>query len=275
MPQRKSYQDYYTASETKKILGVTDGMLYNYVRNGNLERITPPGRKQGVYRKEDVNKFALELHAFLGSREKLKSITFTPVTTNDIEDTLRITEDIFKSRPDKAIRTSWVKKNSDVSYQLCLDGSVVGAASILPLSLERIEKILAGEVSSERTPPDEIENYEPGRAYHLYIMGVGVSSAFSKWEKRLYGSKLVRGIGEVIIDLGKRGIEIATISARSHTVDGIRILRHLGFQQIPSVTRDVNFRMNVWESDMPIVKQYREAFVNATRTSQPRSQRRK
>ena len=271
MPQRKAYQDYYTASETKKILGVTDGMLYNYVRNGHLERITPPGRKQGVYKKEEVHKFALELHAFLSSGEKHRRITFTTVTRDEIEDTLKATEDIFKWRPDKAIRTSWIAKNPDISYQLCLDGSVVGVASILPLSLERIEKILNGEVSSERTQSDEIENYERGELYHLYIMGVGVIFAFNKWEKRLYGSKLVRGIGEAIIDLGKRGIEIATISARSHTVDGVRILRHMGFKQIPSVTKDVNFRINISESDIPVVKQYREAFLKAT--SQPRARK--
>ncbi len=56
MPQRKPYKEYYTASEVKRKLGVTDGMLYNYVRYGHLERITPPGRKQGVYLYQGLKK---------------------------------------------------------------------------------------------------------------------------------------------------------------------------------------------------------------------------
>lgn len=268
MPQKKGYQDYYTASETKKVLGITDGKLYNYVRYGHLTRITPPGRKQGVYKKAEVDKFALELHAFLSTREDIikediNPTAFTKVTKEDIEETLRVTEDVFKWRPSKAIRTSWVKKNPDVSYQLCKGGLVIGVASILPLNLNRIEKILSGEVSSEDTSPEEIEKYETGKPYHLYIMGVGVCTSFSKQEKRFYGSKLIQGLCEAIVDLGRRGIEVATISGRSHTVDGIRIMRHIGFDRIPSVTQDTNFRVDIQNSDNPVALQYREAFLHA------------
>lgn len=273
MPQNKGYRDYYTASETKKVLGITDGKLYNYVRYGHLERITPPGRKQGVYKKAEVDKFALELHAFLSTREDttkedFKPTTFTKVTKDDIDDTLRVTEDVFQWRPSKAIRTSWVEKNPDVSYQLCKDGLAIGVASMLPLAPERIERILLGEVSSEDTLPDEIERYKAGKPYHLYIMGVGVCTSFSKQEKRFYGSKLIQGLCEAIIDLGRRGIEIATISARSHTVDGIRIMRHIGFDRIPSITQDVNFRVDAQTSDNPVVLQYREAFLHAVGKAQ-------
>src|SRR2546421_6198950 len=137
MPQTKPYSDYYTASEVKKKLGITDGMLYNYVRYGHLTRITPPGRKQGVYKKDEVDKFALEMQAFLGSKEKTRNLVVSRVTKNDVVDTVKATGEIFGSQPRLAIRGSWVERNPDVSYQLCEDGSTMGVATLLPLKPER------------------------------------------------------------------------------------------------------------------------------------------
>jgi hypothetical protein len=270
MPQRKAFSAYYTAGEVKKLLGITDGQLYNYVRYGHLERVIPPGRKQGVYRKEEVDKFALEMSAFLGSREDTKNTVFTRVAKEDVDATLAATREIFKTNPSRDIRMSWVEKNPDVSYQLCLNGSVIGVATLLPVRPEWIEMILTDKVWSEDTPAEEVEVYEPGKRYHIYAMGFGVLPVFSKLEKRLYGSKLIRGIGGAIIDLGNRGIDIATITARSHTYDGIHLLRHLGFKQIPSVTSEVNFRIDLSESEIPLARSYREALLNATNKPRPR-----
>ncbi len=263
MPQRKPYKEYYTASEVKRKLGVTDGMLYNYVRYGHLERITPPGRKQGVYRRDEVDKFAMEMKAFLSGGEEARRFTFTRVSKSDVPEIVKLSGSIFGWTPGTAIRTAWIEKNPDTMYQLCLDTTPIGCAAMLPLKPEKIEQVLRDEVSSERTAAEDIEAFTPGKAYHLYFMGAGIDPVFSKQEKRIYGGKLVRGLCDVILDLGKRGIEIRTITARSETVDGIRLLRHLGFRQIPSVTRKVNFIIDINESDMPLVQQYREEFAKA------------
>lgn len=167
-------------------------------------------------------------------------------------------------------------KNPDVSYQLCVDGSVMGCETLLPLRLERIEQILKGEVNSEDTTPEEVEIYEPGKKYHLYVMGLCVNPVLSKQEKRWYGSKLIRGLSEAIVDLGKRGIEIETITARSIMFDGVRILRHLGFRQIPSVTNNINFRIVVDESDdIAIVQNYKKALQEAKEQQKTRKTRTK
>src|SRR5215469_7515580 len=148
MPQTKTFKDYYTASEVKQKLGITDGMLYNYVRYGHLERITPPGRKQGVYRRDEVDKFALEMKAFLSGREEAKRATFTRVTKEDLPEVLRLSKEIFNWLPNAAIRTAWIEKNPDTQFQLCLDTRVIGCAVVLPLKLETIEQILRDEISS-------------------------------------------------------------------------------------------------------------------------------
>jgi hypothetical protein len=264
MSQTKGYKDYYTAAEVKDLLGITDGQLYNYVRYGHLERVIPPGRKQGVYKRAEVDKFALEMKAFLASNREAKRFTFTKVTEDDVAENVRLTRAAFNS--DAATiegRSAWIKKNPNVSYQLCLDGAVIGCVTMLPLSLERIEQILRDEVSSENTQPEAIEEYRPSKLYHIYVMGACVSPSLTKQEKRWYGAKLVRGLLEALVDLGKQGIEIETITGRSVTVDGVRLMRHLGFTQIPSITHNTNFRLYMKEATQPFVEEYRQALNDA------------
>jgi hypothetical protein len=274
MPQKQAYKEYYTAGEVKKKLGITDGQLYNYVRYGHLQRIMPPGKKQGVYKRDEVDKFALELSAFLSGSEKAKRLTFTNVTETDVPEFVRLTEEIFSGvHLDVAERVKWVKKNPEVLYQLCLDTQIIGCAVILPLKSEKIEQILRDEASADEIKAEEIEVYGTGKPFYLYITGVGVSPALNKQDKRWYGAKLARNIGETIINLGKRGIEIKTITARSETVDGIRLLRHVGFRQIPSITRKVNFRINMKEANhIDIAVQYNKELME---TKKQKAQRRR
>jgi hypothetical protein len=272
MPQRQAFKEYYTAGEVKKKLGITDGQLYNYVRYGHLQRIMPPGRKQGVYRRDEVDKFALELNVFLSGSERAKRLTFTNVTESDVPEFVRLTEEIFEGvHLDVEERIKWIKKNPEVLYQLCLDTQIIGCTVILPLKPDKIEQILRDEASADEIKADEIEVYKVGKPVYLYITGVGISPVLNKQDKRWYGAKLARNIGEAIINLGKRGIEIKTITARSETVDGIRLLRHAGFRQIPSITRKVNFRIDMNEADhIDMVVQYNNALREAKKQRAPK-----
>ena len=58
MPQMKVGKDYYTAAQVKERLGITQGTLYNYVRNGTLKPVVPPGKRQGVYPRKEVDQLA-------------------------------------------------------------------------------------------------------------------------------------------------------------------------------------------------------------------------
>jgi MerR HTH family regulatory protein/GIY-YIG catalytic domain len=59
---------YYTAMQAAERLGVGSGMLRFYVREGKIEHFIPPGRKQGFYKQEDVDRLARE---FNDERKKL------------------------------------------------------------------------------------------------------------------------------------------------------------------------------------------------------------
>src|SRR5258708_34058242 len=82
MPQAKPPKDYLTAGQVKKLLGITDGMLYNFVENKALERVIPPGRKQGVYRRSQVEQLERDLKVFLSTRNE-ETTTFSKADKKD------------------------------------------------------------------------------------------------------------------------------------------------------------------------------------------------
>lgn len=56
---------YYTAREARERLGgIHSNTLKHYVDSGKLKREIPPGRKQGVYAKKQVDDLAKELEQF-------------------------------------------------------------------------------------------------------------------------------------------------------------------------------------------------------------------
>ncbi len=96
---------------------------------------------------------------------------------------------------------------------------------ILPLSPKIIEKLLEDKV----TP----EDFNSPKHIHLYIMAMGVTPGIDKLEKRTYGSKLISGMLDTFIELSKQGIVVDSLTARSRLPDGIRLLRHMGFPEVP------------------------------------------
>ncbi len=265
MPRIKFSGSYYTAKEVKEKLGITQGRLNTYIRNGTLKPFTPPGKKQGVYRRSEVDQLARDLQVFEEIRQATSS-TFTRATADDLKATVQITRVLFGLRESDeetlARRLSWIKRNPDIFYVLKSDGQVVGYAAMLPLKPDKIERILSGEESSQLTNADEIEEFKPEKPISIYLVAAGVIPGLSHFEKRSYGARIVSGMVNAIIDLGKRGVIIETLAARSDTPDGIRIMKK-GFTEIPSTTHARNFVIKVRESGMPFVQEYKQALLES------------
>jgi hypothetical protein len=262
MSRIKVGSQYYTAKEVREKLGITQGELNTFIRNGTLKPETPPGKKQGVYRRADVDQLVHERQAFMAMPQKTSS-TFSRATKEDIKATVEITRILFGLRESpevtEAKRLTWFDKNQELFYVLKSEEQVVGYALMLPLKIEKIEKILRGEEYSQEVNAEEIEDFEQGKPAHIYLMAIGVIPGVSHYEKRSYGARLIAGMMKAVIDLGRRGIVIDTFSARSDTPDGIRLLKQ-GFTEIPTTTYARNFIIEVKESGMPFIQEYKQAL---------------
>jgi hypothetical protein len=256
----KESRDYYTAAQVKNILGITDGMLYNYVDNGALERIIPPGKKQGVYRRDQVDQLARDLKVFIVTREKHTCVFSRMTTREEVLESTKLSDAIFGGHIDIDRQMAWLKRNPDIAYIVKSEGKVVGYAIVLPLKPEKIAKLLREEEYTTELEADEIQLFEPGVPLHLYGGAIGVLPGISLAEKRVYGARLVGGLIDTLIELGKKGIVIASFTARSTKPDGIRLLRNIGFTQIESITEKKDFVLDVELSGAREVMQYKLAL---------------
>lgn len=265
MPQARPPKDYLSAAEVKKILGITDGMLYNFVDNGALQRIIPPGRKQGVYRRSQVEQLARDLQVFISTREEDK-ITFSKATKEDLPACIEIGTSSYPNIQQQITplepRLKWFDKNPDMYYIIRRGEEVVGYTTIMPLKLERIQGILEGKEDLKDITPDDIEKFEPGKPLSVYVATMRTKPNITKSEKRAYGVRLIGGLLTTLIKFIDEGIDLDTLYARSETVDGIRALKHMRFKEIPSSTHYKNYDLKVNSPEaQQLLKRYKEAIT--------------
>jgi hypothetical protein len=91
-------------------------------------------------------------------------------------------------------------------------------------------------------------------------MGIAINTNMSRGERRIYGARHINALRQALLDLGKRGISIEKIYARSDTPEGIRLMRHMGLTEVPSTTDKRNFYLDVAESGIPMIMEYKIAL---------------
>jgi hypothetical protein len=271
MPQTKSYKDYYTASEVKEKLGITDGMLYNYVRYGHLERVIPPGRKQGVYPKRGVDNLANKLHAFLAiDSEGEEEIVFRAATEDDMLEISNMGRAVFvPTAPRVTAPAQWhldaLGKNPEISFVLKRGDELLGYVNTVPFTVnnEKVRKCLTVDFLSDvNIIPDDIETYEAGKHIHLYIMAVCINPSLKKTERRKHGATLITRFISKIKELGARGVTIEKITARGDTPSGVRLLQAFGFSEAPSLKPGTRvFIIDMDNSYGDVSTQYKEALA--------------
>jgi hypothetical protein len=267
MAQRRvpAPKGYITATRAKSILGnISDGMLRTYVTKGHIQRIVPETRSQGFYNVSDVERLASQLGIN-------RTIRFMRGEVSDLAECDELLIKIFGTgHPDGTgrlvpanpmdRRATWVTKNPDSFFILRVGSSLVGCIFVLPLTQAKIRQILANEVT-QPIYAEDIQIYEPGRSYHLYVMSACVYAADrSQSAKRFYGSRLIHGILTKLTSLGRQGVVLDSIVSRSETRDGIGLLKHVGFTEIETVTGVRNFLVRVAESGIPEILRYKAAL---------------
>ena len=252
--------EYYTAKEAQEVLGMTYSALRNQVEAKTIRSFIPKGKRQAVYVKEDVDQLARELKIFTATKKRNPTTFMKATTREEVFETTKLSDAIFGGHIDVDRQMRWLQKNPDLIYIAKNEGKVVGYAIILPLSHEKIEKLLREEELVVDAEPEEIGDFKKGEIVHLYMGAIGVIPGVTIAEKRAYGAKLVSGLIKAIIDLGRRGVIIKTITARSTKPDGIRLLRGLGFTELLSTTEKKNFMIDIEKSGIKEIMQYKQAL---------------
>ena len=261
-------KEYYTAQEAQEILNMTYSALRNQVIAGNIRKVTPPGKRQAVYLKEDVDALKHDMQIWRAARQqtKLAPTKFVKATVEDMPAAVAMANEVFGGLNTIPVekRVAWLEKNPDIDYFLKQDGKIVGYFSLVPLRPETIDDLLRLRRYAKDLTADDILAYVPGVPVDLYGMAIGIIPGVSQAQKHEWGKILMIGARGVILDLARKGIIIRTINAHSFTADGIKMMRHLGFTEtIPKAPGLHDFIIEVEREGVPFsgisfVMKYRE-----------------
>lgn len=265
MISKVTAERYYTPQQAIQKLDTTESGLRNLVRTGQLTKVVPPGKKHGLFVREEVDQLKREMDAWLLSRQATKtaSAKFVKATPEDIPEAVALAEAVFGGHRTISVETrrAWLQKNPDIDYLLKQEGQIVGYFSIVPLAPETIEDLLQQRRFAKDLTADDILTYVPQVPVDLYGMAIGVRPGVSNSQKREWGRALIMGAMRVLVGLGGRGIIIRTIQAHSTKPDGIRLMRHMGFTEtVPRVPGLHDFLIDVESSGLPFLVEYKNAL---------------
>lgn len=251
---------YYTFEEARAKLGMTKPRFQYWVKSGKIEKVTPPKSKQGVYRKEDIDKLEKEIQAFLIADEA-SGLQFVKATDEDTREELELSEFIFgKALHDIPTHQEWLKKNPDIDFILKDDDRIVGYINIYPMKQRAIEQFMSGKMRGWELSIDDLLPYTPNSQVECIIMDVATTPEAPKQQRVQFGARLISGLINFIFDLAKQNVTITKFHAIGSTPTGIAILKNANFQEIWHKDKRTAFELDTMKSTSPLAQSYRQVL---------------
>ena len=235
-----------TSSEARRMLGISTSTFKHLVDNRVIRKVTPPGRKQGYYVREDVDKILEERAAITASvrefnrrsrpNRKIEMIAepdwahpsllpgmikldYTVYGENIVGDLSRSVERL-KRNP----------RSTMVVFDRSDRDTILGYINVLPLQEETILSILKEGRSELSIDPNEIETYEREGTYVLYISNIVIHPDYP--ECLLH---MIRAFFQYwVVEYPKRSIE--KIYAQATTEAGDVLIRKLFFSPLYNIS---------------------------------------
>ena len=271
----KAPSGFYTAQEAMQRLKMSRSTFFDHVRDGLIEKTTPPGGKEGYYQKKTIDKMAQEkaLFTLIGS---LEPVTFSRAETeDDIRGIVDLCIAIYGQgkTPSYDARLEIWQKNPDVYHIVRQEGIVVGYISLIWFDDEALKTLMSPTPPKPRitsagtgiysvTGPDHILPFIPNQPIHSLFISLGVRPGFSNREQREYAFKLLRGTQEVLVGFAQKGMPVRMLYATSERGEGIRMARKLGMREIKYPGDALlRYELDVEQSNHPLLQPYREALA--------------
>ena len=258
-------EKYYSGVEVQNKLGITEPALRNLVNQKKIKRIIPPGRKYGVYLRSEIDRYAEKWDAFLMAKELPKTVfriaRSEDLTAQEELDTRAIGAGGLPVETLKA----WFSANEEIDYHVYHDNNLVAYMSLVPIKHEIIENLLQEKIHwRDINPKADIEEYESGKTVDLYVLGIASDPDVDESTRQHYMFVLLRGVGEELNKLGRRGVIIKKVYGRSQTPTGIAMALHIGMKEyapLPRTGKLVRFVLDVDTSNTFLAKMYKEGFA--------------
>ncbi len=256
----------YTRSEAIQKLGLPKSTFHDYVTAGRIQKVVPPGKREGYYLKKEIDDLADATHLFI-LQYTSEPTTFSLAKEEDIEGIYYVVESLWGKNATTPIelRKSWYKVNPLIDYVVKKQDIVVGYLSVTPLSEEALKLTREGRKREWNLEAKEILTFEPGNSYNCYIV---LAVRQDVPNSKIYAMRLILGFYHILTDFASRGVKIRSLHATSHRPEGIKLCEDLGFDKESPVEGSVlnRYHLNLESSNVPFAQKYRESLKHLNHT---------
>jgi hypothetical protein len=244
----------YTSSQVREMLDISGSTLKNLVERNIIERVVPRGYKQGFYSKESVDDYARSQELFTETYRAKKSghLIVRQALRSDQTSIYEMEKRVLGATTPLDKRLEWCIANPYIDFVALSDGEAVGHLSLLPLTEPTLVALLKGEIRGWHVAAEDIEPYQPGKQYRLFVMAMAVTST-------IYAALLLREAQQFIFELADKEIVIKGIYATSRTRDGIYFAHRIGMHVLKeySTPHKLSFELDMKRSDARWTRDYR------------------
>lgn len=221
--------EFYTAKEAIAILGLAPASFHRKVASGQIPKVTPRGRKQGVYPKRDIDALALALNMVFEAPPG--RIVFSRSTPGDQLEEMQIGIRCFGSEYITPLpeRIAFQEKSEYTFWSLKVAGRVVGYMSIFRFSPEFLDDILTGRHIERDITVREVLRFKRLEDFDLYIDVMATDPLLPPDGRAFYAGVMVSRFANTILDLINNGYQIKNLYTVTATPEGDNLVRKADF----------------------------------------------
>lgn len=223
-----SEQEFYTASEARKVLGLTEATFFLRVKQGQIPKVIPPGKRQGLYPKSVIDALAQAMHILFESQEHM---VFSRSTLLEQEEEMNIGIRAFGSEYITPLpeRIAFQLKSEYTFWSLKVEGHVVAYISMFRFPAEFLDDILTGRRIEREITVREVIPFTRREPFSVYIDVLAVDPQLPHHLHNLYGGIIVSRFADAILNLRDNGFQIAKLYTVTATREGDNLVRKAGF----------------------------------------------
>jgi hypothetical protein len=254
--------NFYTAKEAQKKLGVTHDKFQYMVRSGKIKKVILPDRKYGVYPKEQINRLAAAIEAATELYTHEAS-TFERATESDLPEIYTMVKGTGLIPTPIEIMKGWIQHNPESFYTLRDEGIVVAYACILAVDHDWLMRVLKDEIRIGRVPLEQISLFVPGQPLDIYIRDLVVGKG-QRDKVVHYAQRIIAELVNIFSQLGERGVEIRAAYAFATSPQGNNICQRLHFTALtefnPQIKGHMPYKLDIATASSPLIDLYKKSL---------------
>jgi len=235
-PQGEIVQNYYTAKQAIKKLGIPRRTFYDLVKANEIPRVTVPLRKRFLYPKQRIDELAEERARLVGEVEQTpERFVFVLPQRDDLEQLVDIERTLFHETiivpPEEQQKQLTYNPEAIHVLKDTETNTVVGGMSLSPLKQDVLEKLIRLEIDEAQVKPEDYLPYTVDTPLDCYVIDFVVKPGSIA---TYYGSQLLQATLDYFIELLNRGVVIRYIYAAVITKFGEQLVKSLHFTLLQS-----------------------------------------